>query len=601
MTLKPSSATWFETYTPRNLTVYAIEALARTGVVELTHDALSVNIEDADLIRSFLNQYAHLASRFEKDLPDTVTLAQSHEAPPEQLAEDAYKVLRQWCADLLRHKRRMAHLKKAIDELELIRQLLEALPDHDVDFRWLLRKSHILYKKLFVCPSGQFSQPSGKAMYVEVFPAGQKDFVLAFGTPEHAETVEAATVLTGCRAMTVPEELDLSAENLQQRVLATLKQARENLVEVERTLANHKQDSELKESMVIIRLLRWYLENSSPKTRQLCHLIGWTSAASEKELEKALQDKGVRAKVFFSEKPTDRILPVMTHHQKWVQPFSFFVNMAGALRSDEVDPTPLLAIIVPLLFGYMFPDVGHGFVLLISGFLLRSRFSQAAILVPCGLAAMAFGVVFGDVFGRHDIVEAMWVRPLEDPQLVLMAPLVMGALLITTGLVFSGIEAKWRNRLGFWMQTEAPVLFLYLVMIAGIFLLDILWLTIPMLIWYLAGMLLNCEDQRPGCILKGLGYLLESVVRLVLNSVSFVRVGAFALAHSGTSLAINQVASMIEQEVAFIIFLLLGHLFIIVLEGLIVFVQTSRLIMFEFFIRFLRADGRVFKPMHALD
>ena len=601
MTFKPSSATWFETYTPRNLTVYAIEALAQTGNVELTHDAVSVGIKDADLIRSLINQYQHLTSRFEEDLPDTVAIAQTHEEAPEQLAQDAYKVLRQWVADLLRLKRRITHLKKEIDGLEQVHQFLQALPDHDVDFRWLLRKSHILYKRLFVCPPGQFSQPSGRAMYLEVFPGDGKDFVLVLGTLEHADTVEAAAVLTGCHAIDIPAVLDLSADNQLSMVAATLKHAKQHLLDLESALASHKQDNALKESVVTIRLLTWYLENSSPKTKKLCHLVGWTSAASEEELEIALQKKGVAAKVFFSEKPTDRISPVMTHHQKWIQPFSFFVNMAGSLRSDEVDPTPMLAIIVPLLFGYMFPDVGHGFVLLIGGFLLRSRWSQAAILVPCGLAAIAFGVVFGDVFGRHDIIDALWIRPLEEPLLTLMAPLVLGAVLITTGLVFSGIEASWRNKLGTWVQTEASVLFLYLVLIAGIFLYDVLWLVIPMLFWYLAGILFNCDGRRSGCLLKGLGYLLESVVRLVLNSVSFVRVGAFALAHSGTSLAINEIASMIEQEVMLIIFLVLGHLFIIVLEGLIVFVQTSRLIMFEFFIRFLRADGRVFRPMHALD
>jgi len=601
MSLKPSPVTWFETYTPRNLTVYAIEALAQSGVVELTHDAFSVSIRDADHIRSLVNQYQHLASRFETDLPDTVSLPQTREEPPEQLAEHAYRVLRRWSAELLKHKRKISRLKKEIDELELIQQLLQALPDHDVDFNWLLRKSHILYKKLFVCPAGRFSQPSGKAMYVEVFPADQKDFILALGTLEHAETVEAAAVLTGCRAMDIPAGLELAAENLQDSVIISLNNSRAKLVEVEQAVARHKQDSELKESMVTIRLLRWYLENSSPKTRELCHLVGWTSAASEKQLEQALEKKGVKAKVFFSEKPSDRELPAMTHHQKWVQPFDFFVNMAGVLRSDEVDPTPLLAIIVPLLFGYMFPDVGHGLVLLIGGFLLRKRWNQAAILVPCGLAAIAFGVVFGDVFGRHDIIDAVWIRPLEEPLLTLMAPLVLGAVLITTGLVFSGIEASWRNKLGIWVQTEAPVLFLYLVLIAAIFLLDALWLAIPLLFWYLLGTQLNCDSRRSGCMLKGLGYLLESVVRLVLNSVSFVRVGAFALAHSGTSLAVNQISSMIEQELFLFIFLLLGHLFIIVLEGLIVFVQTSRLIMFEFFIRFLKADGRIFKPMHALD
>jgi len=34
-----------------------------------------------------------------------------------------------------------------------------------------------------------------------------------------------------------------------------------------------------------------------------------------------------------------------------------------------------------------------------------------------------------------------------------------------------------------------------------------------------------------------------------------------------------------------------------VLEGLLVFVQTTRLVLFEFFIRFLRAEGRLFRPV----
>ena len=43
--------------------------------------------------------------------------------------------------------------------------------------------------------------------------------------------------------------------------------------------------------------------------------------------------------------------------------------------------------------------------------------------------------------------------------------------------------------------------------------------------------------------------------------------------------------------------LLLGNAIVIVLEGLVVSIQTTRLILFEFFIRFLQANGRVFKPL----
>jgi len=45
------------------------------------------------------------------------------------------------------------------------------------------------------------------------------------------------------------------------------------------------------------------------------------------------------------------------------------------------------------------------------------------------------------------------------------------------------------------------------------------------------------------------------------------------------------------------LFILVGNIFGVVLEGLLVFVQTTRLVLFEFFIRFLRAEGRLFRPV----
>jgi len=43
--------------------------------------------------------------------------------------------------------------------------------------------------------------------------------------------------------------------------------------------------------------------------------------------------------------------------------------------------------------------------------------------------------------------------------------------------------------------------------------------------------------------------------------------------------------------------LVLGNAVVIVLEGLVVSIQTTRLVLFEFFTRFLIAEGRVFRPL----
>jgi V/A-type H+-transporting ATPase subunit I len=100
---------------------------------------------------------------------------------------------------------------------------------------------------------------------------------------------------------------------------------------------------------------------------------------------------------------------------------------------------------VPLLFGYMCGDVGHGAVIALIGLLLRRRTRLWPLLVVCGVAAMGFGVVFGDVFGYGHIIEPLWVHPLDAPLQVLAVPLLFGALVLTLGLVLHLVQSCWRG------------------------------------------------------------------------------------------------------------------------------------------------------------
>lgn len=601
MSFKPKKTHWFETYTPRNVTVYAIEALARTGAVEFYHNIWSANSRDSAYIRARLDEYAILARKFEKDLPSSLRPPQRHEASPEDLAEHALKTLRAWGAGLLRLKRELKSIIREIEDLELLLSLLLEIPDHDIDFSWLKQPSSVLYKKLYVCPPGEFMDSLEENIVVEIFPGEKQDFILLLGTPEHSGIVEAASALMGCRQISIPAWLAKTSSGSIEAISDRLSSLREKQSVIEGRLHACKEDADIKASLASVRLLSWYLENSneSGRDKKLCHIIGWTSAESANQLEDALNASGIKAVVIFKDKPLVKS-PVHSDHPRWAQPFGLFVNFLGTPGGDEVDPTPLLALIVPLLFGFMFPDVGHGLVLMALGFIFRKRIPEARLLLPCGLAAIIFGVIFGDVFGRHDIIQPLWVKPLENPLIVLSVSLVFGAFLITTGLIFSGIEAYWRREFKSWLQTDAAVLMLYLVLILGIFHSDTLWLLIPILLWYAIGTMLGCHMHIATCLLYGFGNLLESMMRLVLNSISFIRVGAFALAHTGTSQAANLIGDMIDNPFFVVIFFVISHTFIIVLEGLIVFVQTSRLILFEFFIRFLKADGRVFKPMHEV-
>ena len=98
---------------------------------------------------------------------------------------------------------------------------------------------------------------------------------------------------------------------------------------------------------------------------------------------------------------------------------------------------------------------------------------------------------------------------------------------------------------------------------------------------------------------RAIGQLLESVFQLLINTISFIRVGAFALAHAGLSLAVVILSESTDNLILATLIIVLGNIVIIILEGLVVSIQTTRLVLFEFFIRFLQGTGRLFRPLIA--
>jgi V/A-type H+/Na+-transporting ATPase subunit I len=103
--------------------------------------------------------------------------------------------------------------------------------------------------------------------------------------------------------------------------------------------------------------------------------------------------------------------------------------------------------------------------------------------------------------------------------------------------------------------------------------------------------------RKPWAALAALGDLAERTLQILINTLSFARIGAFALAHAGLSSAIVALMSATESPIVAGVVLVAGNVVVLVLEGLVVSIQTTRLVLFEFFTRFLVAEGRVFHPL----
>jgi V/A-type H+-transporting ATPase subunit I len=240
----------------------------------------------------------------------------------------------------------------------------------------------------------------------------------------------------------------------------------------------------------------------------------------------------------------------------------------------------------------MFADVGHGLVLILASLLLRTTYPQTRFLFFCGLGATAFGLLFGDIFGFHLPWPALLPCPLDNPLSIIFASMIFGALVILLGLGLSSVEARWRGELRTWAWQEGAVLAGYIGCLAAVLHRSALWIGGLALIWYVVGM--GVTGER---LVVGLGRLARSALELALNTLSFARIGAFAIAHTALTHTLVDITASLDNPGNKVLVLVIGHALIILLEGLVVFIQTTRLILFEFFARFLQADGRIFRPL----
>lgn len=91
--------------------------------------------------------------------------------------------------------------------------------------------------------------------------------------------------------------------------------------------------------------------------------------------------------------------------------------------------------------------------------------------------------------------------------------------------------------------------------------------------------------------------VVETILSMFSNTLSFIRVGAFALNHVGLFVAFSAMANMSQNESASVFILILGNLIIIGLEGLIVFIQGLRLQYYELFSKYYEGMGIPFEPV----
>lgn len=594
--LRPIGARWLEVLCGRGDAVRTLAILAATGAVEVeVRRAAVTDFPLRDLVAG-LADYERLRLRYERYWQRGRLRLSPLVGAPRAVLDLALARLAVWRreADPL-----IDALQASEEELTRLRQLAEIigrLGAGQIDFALLAQAGPVLGTFCAILP-GEAEPRLPASLIARSVPWEDGRCYLFLGADAAiAEARRQVTAVKG-RLIERPSWLAGQASEARAQVLARCRFLSVRIVHLYAELDSLFEDHALGDVLGEAAWLAWFGQHVGVLEREGEHLAwitGWTDDLTGRSLSLALERHRSRALLRLVPPPAGTSPPQLLMNPRWLRPFELFARTLGVPGADEADPTPVLAVVVPLLFGYMFGDVGQGLVLVALGWWLRDRFEAARLLILCGGSAMVFGLAFGSLFAREELIPALWLHPLAEPATVLLVPLAFGAGLLSLGQVLAGLGAARRGALGDWLRRDAGFLALYLGLLGWLASPANNWLPWPGLVWYLVGAVTTHDDWRGR--LAAIGHLVEAGFQIFVNTLSFARVGAFALAHAALSTAVVTMADAVPASLGLLV-LVLGNLVLIALEGLIVSIQTTRLVLFEFFNRFLQGTGRVFRPL----
>jgi len=305
--------------------------------------------------------------------------------------------------------------------------------------------------------------------------------------------------------------------------------------------------------------------------------------------------------------PRDPQAPLLMRNRRLARPFEPLARFLELPRAGSLDPTLLMALFLPVMFGAMVGDVGYGVILLALALKARrSLATQASVVagvvwvVLAGAAwSIVFGVLYGELFGdlgtRLFGDWAVWqdrvaVDALEP---LLLFSVAIGAAHVALGLVLGAWQAVRFGERGELLDKVGNVLVL-----AGLFGLAG-WAAdrvsagalTPSVVAVVVGVVLV---MSPGGALGLITGPLSLLGRLG-NVLSYLRLAAVGLASAHLASVANELATVgpIWMGVLVAVFF---HALNLALAAFSPLIQALRLQYVEFFTTFVTGGGRPFTP-----
>lgn len=394
------------------------------------------------------------------------------------------------------------------------------------------------------------------------------------------------------------------------------------------------------------------VENSLESTEFVYRITGWIPAflirKVMKDLDELTQSRAGIREFLPTEVPSvisgQEKVPVQVKHGKIVSNFERMIFSYGSPLYGTIDPTPFVALFFTVLFGIMFGDAGQGLCFLIIGILCCLKKIKISgwekfggIFCCIGISSTIMGLLTGEFFANETLLRpfALWVTglfgtphapilhmmPSSDPASITRMfaffgfTISIGFIINSCGLIINIINQFSLRRIGkaLFGKTgiSGSVFFWYVIIFAVRVALfkhapaayDWVIISVSLFLTACSEIFQRLVDgERPilenglfSAVIGAVVEIIEVISSYLSNTVSFVRVGAFALAHAVLGYIINTFVEL-APGAGGIAVAILGNAIVVVLEGMIVAIQVVRLQYYEFFSKFFSETGREFKP-----
>lgn len=541
---------------------------------------------------------------------------------------------------LVKYDHEHGHIQNQLLEKERAQVARKGLKTKELSIDVLSRSERLLIRLGWVPKNvlSQLRETIGTLTYISdsLASLGQQVLLLAIALPRDEARVDGALLGVGFQPQRYGERSKLDqSENAEISELHDhIKRMAEEYATIRRQWTGRLVDSLQR---VRMNLLTLESEKFGCATGPAVRFHGWVPVPNLESLREQIQ-RATEGRCWIKVEPVEVVssagsvgepVPILHRNPLLLQPFQRLVGAYGDPAYAEFDPTPIFAMTFMVMFGMMFGNAGQGALLAAVGYGIFRRMAGrqdiGILLMECGVSSMIFGVLYGNVFGiEHKVIPHLWFHPMENIPYFLKVALVFGMGLLSIGFVINMINAVrhgayveavfGKNGLAaaflYWIFAGLAIRYLLIantsavispwVMGIVVALIFVMLLHVPVIRWL--------EGQRPIFPRPILSHFAESVIEVVDtvarylgNTVSFLRVAAFALVHAGLFLAIFTIANMLVQvpggTVWYWLTVALGNVAVIVVEGFIVSIQILRLEYYEFFSKFYQGTGRKFRPM----